>query len=56
MIAHLSEQVHRQLGPMKPVVIPECVDEGVLLLGQMMKMGLPEVLDTYLPQHWKQEG
>jgi transposase len=27
-----------------------------LLIGQMVKMGLPEVLDRHIPCHWKQRG
>jgi len=38
------------------VVITERVDDMVLLLGRMMKKGLPEIVDDYLPWHWRQEG
>jgi transposase len=27
-----------------------------LLIGQMIKMGLPEVLDRHIPRHWTQRG
>ena len=27
-----------------------------LLIGQMVKMGLPEVLDRHIPHHWTQRG
>jgi transposase len=27
-----------------------------LLIGQMVKMGLPEVLDRHIPRHWTQRG
>src|SRR5919205_3312386 len=27
-----------------------------LLLGQMVKMGLPEILDRHIPRHWTQRG
>jgi transposase len=56
MIVQLSEQVQQQLGQTELVVITERVDDVVLLLGQMMRMGLPEVLEHHLPRHWKQKG
>lgn len=37
-------------------VITERIDDVVLLLHVMMKMGLPELLNEHLPRHWKQEG
>ena len=36
------------------VIIVERVDDVALLIGQMMKMGLQEVLDKHVPKHWKQ--
>ena len=56
MIIHLSEQVQKRLGKTELVIITERVDDVALLLGQMMKMGLPEILDNHLPKHWKQRG
>lgn len=35
-------------------IITERVDDVVLLIGQMMKMGLQGVLDKHIPKHWKQ--
>ncbi len=32
----------------------ERVDDVALLIGQMVKMGLPEVLDRHIPRHWRQ--
>jgi len=32
----------------------ERVDDIVLLIGVMERMGLPQVLDNYIPGHWKQ--
>jgi transposase len=32
------------------------VDDVALLIGQMVKMGLPEVSDRHIPRHWKQRG
>jgi len=36
------------------VVLTERVDDIALLIGQMVKMGLREVLDNHIPKHWKQ--
>jgi transposase len=32
----------------------ERVDDIVLLIGVMQRMGLPQVLDNHIPEHWKQ--
>jgi hypothetical protein len=56
MIIQLTGQAQERLGGTELVVITERVDDVVLLLGQMMQMGLPEILDQHLPKHWKQEG
>ena len=32
----------------------ERVDDIVLLIGVMGRMSLPQVLDTHIPEHWKQ--
>jgi len=37
-------------------VITERVDDIALLIGQMIKMGLQEVLDKHIPKHWKQRN
>ena len=34
-------------------VVEKVVDIGILI-GQMIKMGLPEILDNHIPTHWKQ--
>jgi transposase len=44
-MAHLPQQI-----------ISERIDDVVLLLEVMKKMGLPEILNQHLPRHWKQEG
>ncbi|EKE96965.1 hypothetical protein FDUTEX481_06108 [Tolypothrix sp. PCC 7601] len=44
-MAHLPQQI-----------ISERIDDVVLLLEVMKKMGLPEILNQNLPRHWKQEG
>lgn len=35
-------------------IIIEKVDDIGVLIGQMVKMGLQEVLDNHIPRHWKQ--
>ena len=59
MIINLSEQAQQRIGKNELVVITERVDDVALLLAQMMKMGLPEILDRHLPklpQPWQQQG
>jgi len=59
MIINLSEQAQQHLGKPELVVITERVDDVALLLAQMIKMGLPEILDRHLPKlpkAWRQEG
>jgi transposase len=38
------------------VVVTERVDDVALLIGQMIKMGLPEVIDDHLPRRGKQRN
>jgi len=52
----LSQQAKEVLGHSELVIITERVDDVALLIGQMVTMGLPEVLDRHLPRHWKQRG
>jgi transposase len=44
----------------KECIVAESVTEKVgdigILIGQMIKMGLPEVLDNHIPRHWKQRS
>lgn len=59
MIINLAEQVQQQMGKSEFVMITERVDDVALLLAQMIKMGLPEILDQHLPKlpkPWQQEG
>ena len=56
MRMQLSQQAAELLGQNELVIITERVDDVVLLLGQMVKMGLPEVLDRHIPRHWTQRG
>ncbi len=37
-------------------LISERIDDFVLLIKLMMRLGLPGILDQHLPRHWLQEG
>jgi len=52
----LSPQAVELLGKSELIIITERVDDVALLIGQMVKMGLPEVLDRHIPRHWTQRG
>jgi transposase len=56
MRIQLSRQAKERVGKSELVVITERVDDVALLIAQMVKMGLPEVLDRHIPRHWKQRG
>jgi transposase len=56
MRVQLAQQARELLGQSDLVIITERVDDVVLLIGQMITMGLPEVLDRHIPHHWKQRG
>ena len=56
MKIQLSQQAKEVLGKSELVIMTERVDDGALLIGQMVTMGLPEVLDRHIPRHWKQRG
>jgi transposase len=56
MRVQLTQQVQEILGQSDLVIITERVDDVALLIGQMVKMGLPEVLDRHIPRHWTQRG
>lgn len=56
MKIQLSQQAEEIVGKSELVIITERVDDVALLIGQMIKMGLPEVLDRHIPRHWKQRG
>jgi transposase len=56
MKVQLAQQARELLGQSDLVIITERVDDVALLLGQMITMGLPEVLDKHIPRHWKQRG
>src|SRR5947209_7024616 len=56
MRVQLAQQAKAILGQNDLVIITERVDDVALLIGQMVKMGLPEVLDRHIPRHWTQWG
>src|SRR5882672_9203980 len=56
MSVQLAQQAKEILGQSDVVMITERVDDVALLIGQMVTMGLPEVLDRHIPRHWTQRG
>jgi transposase len=56
MRMQLSQQAEELLGQSELVIITERVDDVALLIGQMITMGLLDVLDRHIPRHWKQRG
>jgi len=40
----------------EPNIITEQVDDFVLLIQVMMRLGLPAIMDRHIPRHWLQEG
>src|SRR5947208_16330743 len=54
MRVQLTQQAQEILGHSDLVMITERVDDVALLIGQMVTMGLVEVIDRHLPRHWKQ--
>ena len=56
MRMQLSPQAAELLGKSELVIITERVDYVAFLIAQMVKMGLPEVLDRHIPRHWTQRG
>src|SRR5438552_18637905 len=56
MRVQLAQQAQEILGQSDLVMITERVDDVALIIGQMVKRGLPEVLDRHIPRHWTQRG
>jgi transposase len=56
MRVQLAQQAQQILGQSDLAIITERVDDVALLIGQMVTMGLPEVLDRHIPHHWTQRG
>lgn len=40
----------------EPTIMTERIDDFVLLIKVMMRLGLPAILDRHIPRHWLQEG
>jgi transposase len=56
MRVQLAPQAQEILGTRDVVMITERVDDVALLIGQMVQMGLPAVLDRHSPRHGTQRG
>ena len=56
MRVQLTQQTQEILGKSDLVIITEQVYDVALLIGQIVKMGLPELLDRHIPRHWTQRG
>jgi hypothetical protein len=56
MRVQLAQQAQEILGTSDWVMITERVADVALRIGQMVKRGLPEVLDRPIPRHWTQRG
>jgi transposase len=56
MRVQLAPQAQEILGKSDLVSITERVDDVALLIGQMVTMSLPAVLDRPIPRHWTQRG
>src|SRR5467141_4571114 len=54
MRVQVAQPAQEILGQSDWVIITERVDDVALLIGQMVTMGLPEVLDRHIPRHWRQ--
>src|SRR5256884_2983525 len=54
MRVQLAQRAGGILGQGDLVIIAERVEDVALLIGQMVKMGLPEVLDRHISRHWRQ--
>jgi hypothetical protein len=52
----LAQQAKESLGTRDLVRLTERVEEVALLIGQMLKMGWPEVLARHMPRQWTQRG
>src|SRR5712691_8280567 len=53
MRVQLAQQAQELLGQSDLVISTERVDDVALLIGQMIQMGLPEVLDRHISCCWK---
>jgi hypothetical protein len=51
---HGTTTLHAATGGIITEIVIEKVDDIAVLIGQMLKMGLREVLDKHIPKHWKE--
>jgi transposase len=56
MRVQLAQQVQDLLGQSDLVISTERIDDVALLIGQMVKMGFVELLDSQIPRHHQQRG
>ncbi len=56
MIAQSDTDLQAVFEAQDVIVVTERVDDLPLLIEQMRKMGLIEILDNHIPRHWKQRG
>ena len=56
MRVQLAPQAQELLGQSDLVLMTERGDDVALLIGQMVTMGFPEILDRHIPRHWTQRG
>ena len=56
MIVKLDKEVQDRFNREELVIITERVDDVALLIGEMIKMRLHDVLDRHIPRHARQKG
>ena len=56
MITKSDHELPENLETEEVVIRVERVDDVPLLIGQMLKMGLADILDQHIPTHWKQRN
>ena len=54
MIVEEGKKVQESLGKEETDITIEEVNDVVLLIGHMEKIGLRKILDKHIPVHWKQ--
>lgn len=54
MRVNISREAQQKIGKAELTIITERVDDVALLIGQMIKMGYPDILDKHIPKQGKQ--
>jgi len=54
MKINISDNAQQILGKSELIIITERVDDVALLIGQMIRMGYPDILDKHIPKRGKQ--